>query len=341
VSRFCRHNRFIERCPICRETVPGALAPERSPRRSRAPAQAGGGASAKRSNGQSANVRRTRGGPELRVRRETRAQDDGYRTTLVPGLRASQDAERLAQELAFAAGRLAALAAAPPGLFGEIRDQADREQATWMSFLAVYLSPLQGEEPFVGIQRALEADWRAGELPDLSEIPLGPRTSHDPARGDATLRAYLQWTSGASGQLAGAAEAFVGEAAWTAQRRFERLFERLTLPGLARMGRYDLLVTLGTLGLYELSADSLRLGGARGAEGQDLTTLAAKRLFGIGEPLHLERRARQLAEAMAVPVEALDLAFANWGAGERATLGIASEALDPDALQRARAALEL
>jgi hypothetical protein len=107
------------------------------------------------------------------------------------------------------------------------------------------------------------------------------------------------------------------------------------------MGRYDLLVTLGTLGLYELRADSLRLGAARGAEGQDLTTLAAKRLFGIGEPLLLERRARQLAEAMSIPIEALDLAFANWGAGERATLGIASDALDLDALERVRATLEL
>jgi len=277
----------------------------------------------------------------LRVRRETRAQDDGYRTALAPGLRASQDAARLAEEIAFAAGRLAALATAPAGLFGEIRDRADLEQATWMAFLTVYLSPLQGDDPFVGIRRALDAEWRAGELPDLGGIPLGPRTSHDPARGNATLRAYLQWTHGASGWAAGAAEVFVGEPAWTAQRRFERLFERLTLPGLARMGRYDLLVTLGRIGLYELRAESLHVGGARGAEGQDLTTVAAKRLFGIGEPLHLERRARQLAEAMSVPVEALDLAFANWGVGERATLGIASEARDPDVLERARSALDL
>ncbi len=74
---------------------------------------------------------------------------------------------------------------------------------------------------------------------------------------------------------------------------------------------------------------------------EDLATVAAKRLFGIGEPIHLERRAQALAEAMAVPVEALDLALANWGAGERATLGAPPEVLDRHALERARDALEL
>jgi hypothetical protein len=339
VSRFCRHNRFIERCPICRETVPGLAPPERA---GRAGARAAdGSAIGGRASGRRATPRRTRGGAELRVRQERRAQDDGYRSELAPGLKASQDAERLAEEIAFADGRLVAITMAPPDLYGEIREEEDHEQAAWMCFLAAYLSPLESEDPFVGVRRALEADWRAGELPDLSEIPLGPRTSHDPARGDATLRAYLHWTHTASHEAGGQREAFIGDPSWTPQRRFERLFERLRLPGLARMARYDLLVTLGRIGVYELRADSLHLAGARAGEGQDLTTVAAKRLFGIGEPMHLERRAQLLAEAMSVPVEALDLAFANWGVGERATLGAPSELLDRHALERARAALEL
>ena len=105
------------------------------------------------------------------------------------------------------------------------------------------------------------------------------------------------------------------------ERRFERLFERLAFPGFGRMGRYDLLVTLGRLGLYELRADSLRLSGVGGLSSSDLTTLAAKRLFAIGDPMLLERRAAALAEAIAVPVEALDLALANWASPPRATLG--------------------
>jgi Alpha-glutamyl/putrescinyl thymine pyrophosphorylase clade 3 len=323
---------------------------------------------------------RGRRGTGLHVSHERRAEDDGYRSPLTPGLRASQDAERLAEEIAFAEGRLLALTTAPPDLYGEMREEEDSEQAAWMCFLSAYLCPLEGgrdSDPFAGIRRALEADWRAGELPDLEGIPLGPRTSHDPARGDATLSAYLQWaaraaqqadgsgappghtdgapghTFGASGPQIGAAPAstvvdtvgwapaFVGDLAWGPGRRFERLFERLTLPGLARMGRYELLLTIGRVGLCELRADALYFTNAPGAAHGDLATLGAKRVFGIGDPIHLEPRARELAKAMSVPVEALDLALANWEAGERATLGVPSEALDSHALERARAALDL
>jgi len=277
----------------------------------------------------------------LRVQQETRAQDDGYRSSLVPGLRASQDAERLAEEIAFAEGRLIAIRVAPPDLYGEIRDEEDVEQATWMCFLSAYLSPLESEDPFVGIREALRADWRAGELPDLAEIPLGPRTSHDPARGEETLRAYLHWSHALDRDSGGQQAAFTGDPAWTPPRRFERVFERLRLPGMGRAGRYDLLVTLGRIGLYELSADSLHLAGARTGEAQDLTTVAAKRLFGIGDPLVLERRAQQLAKEIRVPLEVLDLAFANWASSERATLGVPADALDAHALGRACAALDL
>jgi Alpha-glutamyl/putrescinyl thymine pyrophosphorylase clade 3 len=337
MSRFCRHNRFIERCPICRETLPDYASSGDSTRRTRSASSRGSasGSTAKRA----PTGRGTPGGPRsrtLHVRHELRAVDDGYRSELVPGLRASHDAARLADELAFAAGRLSALTTAPPDLYGEVREQAARgalEQATWTCFLTVYLCPLEGPDPFAGIRRVLSG----GEPPDLQGVPLGPLTSHDPARGDATLRAYRQWAEHAGGQV----PAFSGDPAWTAQRRFERLFERLALPGFTRVGRYELLVTLGRLGCYELSADSPHLAGATGTAHDDAATVAAKRVFGIGDPQHLERRARALAEAISVPIEALDLALANWGAGERATLGIPPDALGGDALERAREALDL
>jgi hypothetical protein len=383
MSRFCRHNRFVERCPICRETVPGLVPPEEGSRRSRASGVEGSSRSAREGPHRSARppaagprrggAARGRRSGGLHVSRERRAEDDGYRSPLTPGLHASQDAERLAQEIAFAEGRRSALATAPPDLYRVAREAQDAEQAAWTCFLCVYLCPLEGgrdSDPFVGIRRALEADWRTGELPDLQEIPLGPRTSHDPARGDATLRAYLQWTARAAQQAdrargtdrmdgveraadtgrvdgveraarVGRAQAFVGDPNWTPARRFERLFERLTLPGLARMGRYELLVTLGGVGLCEVRADALYFTNAPGAAHGDLATLAAKRIFGIGDPIHLEPRARELAKATAVPIEALDLALANWEAGERATMGFPSEALDGQALERAREALGL
>ncbi|HTR72294.1 MAG TPA: hypothetical protein VMG80_01755 [Solirubrobacteraceae bacterium] len=282
----------------------------------------------------------------MRVQREARAADDGYSCELAPGLRASADAERLASEIAFSSGRLLGMQASAPGIFAEIRalaaDSPDGlERATWICFLTVYLSPLPGDDPFAGVRLVLERgdrDWDSL----LDGVPLGPRTSHDPGRGSDTLRAYRQWALQAGRPEVGQqAEAIVGEESWTPQRRFERAFERLALPGFGRMGRYDLLVTLGRLGLYELQAGSLHLATGRGMAAEDLTTVAAKRLFAVGDPIYLERRASAFAEASAVPVEVLDLAFANWAAGERATLGFDPDTVDSAALESARMALGL
>jgi hypothetical protein len=279
----------------------------------------------------------TRRAAEVRVHREQRSEDDGYRCELVPGLHSSADARRLVQEIGFANGRLLTLTAAPPSLYAEARDCEDIEQATWMCFLAAYLSPLQGAQSFVGIRQALLSSWASGTVSDLEDVPLGPRTSHDPARGSETLIAYRRFAEHAGTQEA----AFTGEHAWTPQRRFERVFERLALPGFGRMGRYDLLITLGRLGLYELRADSLHLGTRTSLFASDPTPQAAKRIFGIGDPIHIERRAQALAQALSTPIEALDLALANWSSEERITLGFPADTNDAHAVERARAALEV
>jgi hypothetical protein len=376
---FCRHNRFIERCPICSRTLPGAEAASK-------PAAKPGRATTRGAAVRPRHPRLRTGGREVRVHREVRAQDDGYASALAPGLHASGDAVRLAQEIAFASGRLLRMHAAPPDLFAEIRALAtdgQLERATWMCFLTVYLSPLPGDDPFAGIRLALgrpggdwdargggdaRGDWHGSgdggehiggdhgegdyggdgheargdhegedDVPSLDGIPLGPRTSHDPARGAETLLAYRHWVSHFGSQ----ARAFVGEDSWTPQRRFERVFERLALPGLGRAGRYELLVTLGRLGLYELTADSLHLAVGRGAGFEDLTTVAAKRILAVGEPVYLERRALAFAQELSVPIDVLDLALANWGAGERATLGFRPDISDSHALQHVRDALGL
>jgi hypothetical protein len=355
---FCRHNRFLERCPICSKTLPGNSPSTTSRPRAKSTATRAG------ATGADGRRRRVRS-ESVRVRREGRAEDDGYRSPLVPGLRASADAIRLVEEIAFSAGRLDQLATEPPGLYGEVQALAgeDVERATWISVLSAYLCPLEGEDPFAGIRVALEeatptdvsssdssSTTDAGherELPSLEGIPLGPRTCHDPSRGTETLRAYWQWVHRAgAGEQAGSATgsqevAFTGDPGWAPQRRFERIYERLALPGFARMGRYDLLLTLGALGVYELVPGSLLLAGVRGLSADDQTTLAAKRLFGIGDPLLLERRAAALAEAASVPIGALDLALANWAAPQRASLGFPSDTADDGAFERAGDALGL
>ncbi len=341
------------------DTAPAGTRAKASGRAGRA-GRAGGG-SAERG-----RARRERGGAprseHVRVRREERALSDGYASPLLPGVHSSADAWRLAQEIAFANGRLLALAADPPGLYGELRALAarDLERATWGCFLAVYISPLEAPadpfaspleapafDPFASIRVALAAEVPR-ELPRLDGLQLGPRSSYEPARGSETLAAYVQWAqrAGADGEAGDwltmhQAEAFRGDSAWTPERRFQRLHERLALPGFARAGRYELLVLLGRLGLYELRADSLALAGARGYSGDDLTAQAAKRVFAIGDPLLLERRALALAQAAGLPVEALDLALANWGAAQRAHLGVPEEALDQETLERAARALGL
>ena len=217
---FCRHNRFLDRCPIC------------SPQE-RDPALPG---SARGAPSEPAALWLDRGQvpdlPGLRVRHEARAQEDGYSHHLVPGLRASADARRLAEEIARSVGRLGELATDPPGLYSEVATPGDLERATWLAFLIAYLGPLDDvEDPFAAIAQAARPEpgiaWHATSTAWLESVRLGVRTSHDSARGARALDAYRAWVARAGSQE----QAFTGDPAWTAQRRFDR---NLRAPGAAR-----------------------------------------------------------------------------------------------------------
>ena len=329
VPTFCRHNRLIQNCPICSREQAIELRPivtSSAPRTGQprpggpAPRQARAGAP-------------PRGGVANRVvvRKVARGADDGYRSPLVFGLKSSEDADRLSEEIAFADHRLGVLEHDPPGLYGEVAADGDAEERTWLAFLIAYLCPLDEEDPFAEIER-VRTSWGSSRLPDLDEVRTGPRSAHDPGRGARTLEAYRTWAARAGSQAA----AVTGDAAWTPERRFARAYERLALPGLHREARFDLLVTLGRLGVHEVRAGSLALGGANDA------TVGAKRAFGIGDSLLLERRASDLAGACGIPLEALDLALYNWQRGERSRLGLGADSEpDPEVLARVRAALDL
>jgi hypothetical protein len=310
VPTFCRHNRFIQNCPICSKQDVQTVTPATPARPPRA-----------------AGTRRpsARAASGVKIRRLVRGPDDGYQHRLVPGLRSSEDARRLAEELAFAAARLDRLAADPPGLYGEAASAGDVEEALWLCFLIAYVGPSDGEDPFAGI-RAAHVPWDSGDEPRLDGVEPGPRGAHDPARGLATVDAYRAFAARAGSQAA----ALGGEPGWTPQRRFARAFERLALPGFHRAARFELLDVAAAVRRLDARADALHVGG------EDDVTLAAKRIFGIGDTLLLEQRARALAEGVGVALEALDLALFNWfGVGERTTGGTPDVAGDPDPIAAA------
>ena len=334
---FCRHNRLVQNCPICsreqsvdlRPLVSSAAPKVSLPRPAAGERRTAGGSSSSRSPGRGGAGKNA---ATVRVRRLERGAEDGFHSPLVIGLKSSTDAERLAQELAFAVRRLDVLEADPPGLCAEVAAAGDLEERTWLAFLIAYLCPLDDDDdPYAAIE-AVRTTWSSGEDPDLEDVQVGPRSAHEPGRGAATIDAYRAWAARAGSQQA----AFEGESSWTAERRFARVFERMALPGMHRDARFELLVLLGRLGVYDMRAGALQVGGA------NEVTLAAKRAFGIGDTMLLERRAADLAEACGLPLEALDLGLHNWGSGARVGLGVSLDTEpDPAALDRVRSALGL
>jgi hypothetical protein len=278
-SLFCRHNRLTTNCPICSKELEAELRAKAPPRLAsvRRPAARGRTPRSRR-----AAAARPGG---LVTRKLARAEDDGYRNALVPGLRATADAERLAGALLDAAERLE-----PPGPYEAVATEPDREQATWLAFLLALVGPDAPEAQ--DTVAAAAPRFQDGELPDL------------PGDHGRAIAAYRQWAQRAGSQVAG----FTGEADWSPQRRFARVFERLALPGLGRAPRYELLVTLGAAGVYELDPDLLQLNVE-----EDTTTQAAKRVLLSGDKMLLERRARELAAACELPLAALDRGLAVWG----------------------------
>jgi hypothetical protein len=262
-------------CPICSRE----LAAERQAATPARPARA-------RSGSRSSSTQRR--APGVVTKRVARAADDGYRNPLVPGLRATTDAERLATALAWADARLD-----PPGPHPSVATEPEPEDAFWLAFLLSLVPPDAGEAHEAII--ASRPGWTSTDPPDI------------PGADPRTVPAYRAWAERAGSQAA----AFLGEPAWSPERRFGRTFERLALPGLGRGSRYELLVTLGSAGVCEVAADALHIGKL-----DDPTTLAAKRLLVSGDTMLLERRAADLAKGCGIRLGALDRALAVWGEGE-------------------------
>ena len=150
-----------------------------------------------------------------------------------------------------------------------------------------------------------------GRAADL-DVARGPRTSHDPAAGARTVLAYRAWAQRAGGQRA----AFAGESSGLPSAASTASSSASRCRASAAAGATSCSSALGRLGVADARASSLQFT-------DDAATTAAKRVFGIGDKILLERRARDLADAADLPIEALDLGLFNWAAPAlgRATMG--------------------
>ena len=129
-----------------------------------------------------------------------RAADDGYRNPLVPGLRATADAERLAAALAWADARLE-----PPGPHPAVAEEPDMEEAIWLAFLLALADP--------GAHRAARGDrrrrTRAGRAASCPRSPASTRARSRPtARGpSAPARRPTPSSASPAGRRSGASGA--------------------------------------------------------------------------------------------------------------------------------------
>ena len=143
-------------------------------------------------------------------------------------------------------------------------------------------------------------------MPALDGVRVrAPDRPRPEPRGTRTLEAYRAWAARAGSQAA----AYTGDAAWPPERRFARAFERLALPGLHRDARFDLLVTLGRLGVYDLRAGVARARWRERRHGRGQARVRHRR--------HAAARApgrRTSPQACGLPLEALDLGPAQLAA---------------------------
>lgn len=150
---FCRHNRFEQNCPICSRE-------KEAERRGSRPARA----SATRRVGAPAAPTRS---PRLVTRKLARAADDGYRNDLVPGVKATADADRLAACLVHARARLEF-----PGPYPEIAEEPDAETATMRAFV---LTVGEDAERTLAAYRAW-AERHGGQVPAITGEAGWPAT---------------------------------------------------------------------------------------------------------------------------------------------------------------------
>ena len=304
-SLFCRHNRLTANCPICSKELEAELRAKAPPRPARArPAPA----SPLRLRPRAPRPRRA-----PRAARHAPPRPRGRRRLPQPARpRAARDRGRRAPGRArwprrpSGSSRPARTRRWPPS------PTASRPRGS------PSCSPWSGRTPRRSRPRSPRRR-RASRTARCPTLPAGH------ARAVAS---YRQWAERAGSQAAG----FIGEADWSPQRRFARVFERLALPGhRARDRASSCSPTLGAAGLYALERRLARArrGGRRHDAGRQAGA-AVRRPHAARAPRARPRRGGRACRSRrstaawrcgATPAPRVDLA-AELPAAVRAALGL-------------------
>ena len=328
---FCRHNRFVERCPICSRTLPSGRRDER------------GRAGARSLGARQDRARRVRA--RTGRREGVRVVQARARTTATAAGSSRACGRRRTRGGWPRRSRSRRPAAAPAGgPAGAVRRGPRARRRAISSgrrgpVLIAYLSPARGRTVGASARRSRlpgprgsrrSASGRGPRIPDLDGLRSVrvPRTIRRAAR---TLRAYGSGRSApappsaragpARSQVAPSSATLVEpraplRACSSASRSPALRGPPLRAPDPAR----------GASG--STSCGPTRCTSAAPRPGaDDPATLAAKRVFAIGDP-RCSSAAPPRSRRRAAPLDALDLALANWGVEERATLGFRAASAD-------------
>jgi hypothetical protein len=206
----------------------------------------------------------------------------------------------------------------------------DRAEATWLAFLTTFFGP--DERPGRELWRATRVfysgfgegrvSWRAvsknldafnrlcrrhGDL--YATLARGNHRKNEPRKDIEHWRGIL----GAVPRLVELARRHSGLSRWfhgnddSASMRFERLMQEFDVVSFGRTGRFDLLVLLGDLDDYPLSAPRLYLEGATGPKAGARRVLPERRTLRA-----LDDELTAVAGRIGVEVQAMEDALCNW-----------------------------
>lgn len=208
--------------------------------------------------------------------------------------------------------------------------QGDKEEATWLAFLATHFGRKQDEDPWRST-RSIYSGFGEGRL-SWELVVTAPvnitnvcsrhteecrhlkfanhRKFETPQVGhrfgiDAVLGSYV---AGIIKNTGGSQATFFSAPDESAERRFERLMRELRfVTRFGRTARFDFLTLLGNLGVYELRPGRIYLDGATGP------LRGARMMFGNDVDVRtLEESAKEMARRLDVPIQAVEDALCNW-----------------------------